>query len=126
MARLVRKNYPQLGEVNAPYVHAVAHQGTLYISGLTAFGSEAQSGDVIAQASEIFRQLKVIATAEGITLDNLIKVTIFVTSIGSLKALRQVLYANYGESLPASSLVEVSALFSPDLHIEIEAVLALQ
>ncbi len=31
MARLVRKNYPQLGEVNAPYVHAVAHQGTLYI-----------------------------------------------------------------------------------------------
>lgn len=92
MARLVRKNYPQLGEVNAPYVHAVAHQGTLYISGLTAFGSEAQSGDVIAQASEIFRQLKVIATAEGVTLDNLIKVTIFVTSIGSLKALRQVLY----------------------------------
>ncbi len=67
-----------------------------------------------------------IATAEGVTLDNLIKVTIFVTSIGSLKALRQVLYANYGESLPASSLVEVSALFSLDLHIEIEAVLALQ
>jgi len=39
-----RKNYPQLGEVNAPYVHAVKHGATLYVSGLTAFGTAAQQG----------------------------------------------------------------------------------
>jgi len=35
------------------------------------------------------------------------------------------MYQNYGEHLPASSLVEVSRLFSPDLSIEIEAVFGL-
>ena len=39
--------------------------------------------------------------------------------------LREVLYRNYGEHLPASSLVQVSGLFSTDLRIEIEAIFAL-
>ncbi|HFP9441948.1 TPA: RidA family protein, partial [Raoultella ornithinolytica] len=42
MNRLIRKNYPELGEVKAPYVHSVRHGDTLYISGLTAFGTPAQ------------------------------------------------------------------------------------
>ncbi|MFK3698493.1 RidA family protein, partial [Serratia bockelmannii] len=31
MSKVVRKNYPQLGEVKAPYVHSVTHGNTLYI-----------------------------------------------------------------------------------------------
>ncbi|MFA1645203.1 MAG: RidA family protein, partial [Enterobacteriaceae bacterium] len=42
MNNLLRKNYPELGEVKAPYVHSVKHGNTLYISGLTAFGTAAQ------------------------------------------------------------------------------------
>lgn len=41
MNNLLRKNYPKLGEVKAPYVHSVKHGNTLYISGLTAFGTAA-------------------------------------------------------------------------------------
>lgn len=41
-----RKNYPPLDEVKAPYVHAVKHDATLYVSGLTAFGTAAQQGDM--------------------------------------------------------------------------------
>jgi len=36
-----------------------------------------------------------------------------------------VLFHYYGDHLPASSLVQVSALFSPDLKIEIEGIMAL-
>ena len=54
-----------------------------------------------------------------------IKMTMFITSFDEITELRQVLYRNYGEHLPASSLVEVSRLFSPDLKIEIEAILGL-
>ena len=51
---LVRKNYPELGEVKAPYVHAVKHGDTLYVSGLTAFATTAQQADIAAQAEVIF------------------------------------------------------------------------
>lgn len=120
-----RKNYPQLGEVKAPYVHAVKHGETLYVAGLTAFGTAAQQGDMAEQAESIFDQLRAIAAAEHTSLASLLKVTIFITSFTEITALREVLYRNYGEHLPASSLVQVSGLFSADLRIEIEAIFAL-
>ena len=120
-----RKNYPQLDEVKAPYVHAVKHGETLYVSGLTAFGTAAQQGDMAEQAEAIFDQLRAVAATENTSLAALLKVTIFITSFTEITALREVLYRNYGEHLPASSLVQVSGLFSADLRIEIEAIFAL-
>lgn len=125
MSALERINYPVLGEVTAPYVHAVRHNTTLYISGLTAFGSAAQKGTIAEQAEVIFQQIQLIAEAENTTLGALIKVTIFITSFDDIDALRAVLFRYYGDALPASALVQVSGLFSPDLKIEIEAILAL-
>ena len=125
MSQIVRKNYPELGEVKAPYVHSVKHGNTLYISGLTAFGTRAQHDGIAAQAEEIFTQIRTVARAEGIDFSSLIKVTIFITSFDEIGELRKVLYRNYGDCLPASSLVEVSRLFSADLKIEIEAIFGL-
>lgn len=125
MTQPERKNYPQLGDVKAPYVHAVKHGSTLYVSGLTAFGTAAQQGEIAEQAEAIFEQLRLVAEAEKTSLAALLKVTIFVTSFTEINALRQVLYRYYGDHLPASSLVQVSGLFSPDLRIEIEAIFAL-
>lgn len=120
-----RKIYPMLGDVSGPYVHAVRHHDTLYLSGLTAYGTPAQGRAIGAQAREIFRQISAIATAEQVSLAALIKVTIFVTDIGNLADLRSALFDCYGAGLPASSLVEVSRLFADEIDIEIEAVLAL-
>lgn len=125
MNKIVRKNYPEIGEVKAPYVHAVKHNNTLYISGLTAFGTAAQQAGIAEQAEEVFSQIQKIASAEGTDFSSLIKVTIFITSFNEIDALRKVLYHHYGDALPASSLVEISRLFSPDLKIEIEAVFGL-
>lgn len=125
MTQPERKNYPQLGDVKAPYVHAVKHGSTLYVSGLTAFGTTAQQGEIAEQAEAIFEQLRLVAEAEQTSLGALLKVTIFVTSFTEINALREVLYRYYGDHLPASSLVQVSGLFSPDLRIEIEAIFAL-
>lgn len=125
MSNVMRKNYPELGEVKAPYVHSVKHGQTLYISGLTAFGTPAQHKGIAEQAEEIFSQLRKIVSAEGADFSALLKVTIFITSFDEIDALRNVLYRNYGDHLPASSLVEISRLFSPDLSIEIEAIFGL-
>ncbi|WP_221796574.1 RidA family protein [Oceanobacter mangrovi] len=123
--QLERINYPALAAPVGPYVHAVKHQHTLYLSGLTAFGSAAQGQPVAQQAAEIFRQIAAIAAAEGSDLGSLIKVTAFVTSFDDIDSLRLALFEIYQQRLPASSLVQVAALFSPAIDIEIEAILAL-
>ncbi|MEO0397033.1 MAG: RidA family protein [Cyanobacteria bacterium P01_A01_bin.137] len=120
-----RNNYEHIGPVVGPYSHAVKHQGTLYVSGITAFGSSAQGQSIDQQAEFIFTQLAKLAEAEHSSLASLLKVTIFVTHLEGIDQLRQVLFRHYGDHLPASSLVQVSSLFSPEVSIEIEAVIAI-
>ncbi len=121
-----RKNYTELGEVLGPYSHSVIHQNTLYTSGLTAFGSEAQKEGIEAQTRAIFSQLNQICQANNVTLKNLIKVTLFVSDLSEMESLRTTLFELYGNHIPASSLIKVDALFSEDLKIEIEAIIGLE
>ncbi len=120
-----RKYYKQLGEPVGPYAHAVRHKDTLYVSGLTAMGSSAQKGTITEQAKVIFDQIHAITQSEGVTLDSLIRITIYVTHWRDIDQLRALLYQQYGSNFPASSLIQVQGLFSPDLQIEIETIFAL-
>ncbi|MBL4785799.1 MAG: RidA family protein [Cohaesibacteraceae bacterium] len=121
----IRINYPELGLPVGPYTHAVIHGETLYTSGLTAFGTAAQTGTICEQAIAIFEQLKLIADKQSTSLAILIKVTIFVTDFSDMAELRGVLTGLYGDHVPASSLIKIEALFASELKIEIEAVFAL-
>ena len=122
----VRKNYPHLEEPVGPYVHAVKHNGFLFLSGITAFGSSAQNGTIAEQADVVYSTIASIAEQENTDLSKLIKVTIYVTSFDDVESLRSSLFEHYGSNLPASSLVQVNNLFSPDLKIEVEAVMAVE
>jgi 2-iminobutanoate/2-iminopropanoate deaminase len=120
-----RLSYPEiLGPVVGPYSQAVKYNGFLYLSGLTAFGSPAQGKSITEQADVVLRQIEAVAAAEKTSLKSLIKVTIFVTSFQDIGPLRAMLAKHYGDNPPASSLVQVAKLFSPQVNIEIEAVLA--
>lgn len=119
-----RKNYPHLAQPVGPYVHAVKHSGLIFLSGLTAFGTPDQGHSLARQAEAIFTQIRSVAAAEGTSLKALLKVTIFITTFEGVVQLQEVLFQEYGENLPASSLVQVAGLFSPEINIEIEAVLA--
>jgi 2-iminobutanoate/2-iminopropanoate deaminase len=121
---LQRKNYAELARPVGAYVHAVQASGMLYLSGLTAFGMPEQDQGLAAEARAVFTQIGLIAEAEGTSLASLVKVTIFVTSLDELAALRATLFEIYGDNLPASSLIKVAGLFSPKIHIEVEAVLS--
>jgi 2-iminobutanoate/2-iminopropanoate deaminase len=124
--KLQRKNYPALVEPAGPYVHAVRHANTLYLSGFTAFGTSAQTDNIEIQAKEIFRQIQEVAKAEGSSLENIIKITAFVTELDRLDELRHTLFDIYGRELPASSLVRIAGLFADELKIEIEAIIAVE
>lgn len=119
-----RKNYAALAAPVGPYVHAVKHQNLLFLSGLTAFGTPAESKSIAQQTEAIFQQIQVIAHAEQTELSALIKVTLFVTELTHINEMREVLFQIYGKHLPASSLVQVQQLFSPTIQVEIEAILS--
>jgi 2-iminobutanoate/2-iminopropanoate deaminase len=121
---LFRKNFDFLDAPVGPYVHAVKQDETLYLSGITAFNTDAQTKPIEQQAEEIFRQIKLIAEAANSGLENLIKVTLFVTNFSRMEQLRQTLSNIYGQNVPASSLVSVGGLFCDELNIEVEAIIS--
>jgi 2-iminobutanoate/2-iminopropanoate deaminase len=123
--KVERKNYSHLDTPVGPYVHAVSYNGLLFLSGLTAFNTPAQNQDLATQAKVVFDQIRSILEAEGISFENLIKVTIFVTEFGEVEQLRTVLFSHYENNLPASSLIQVKSLFAPELKVEVEAIVAL-
>ncbi|WP_020590710.1 RidA family protein [Kiloniella laminariae] len=123
--QLQRINLPELGLPVGPYVHAVRHQHTLYTSGFTAYGTAYQYGSLAEQTRGIFEQLLSIAEAQKTSLEGLVKVTIFVTDLERIAELRDCLMELYDGAVPASSLVKVDRLFSPELLIEVEAIFAL-
>ncbi|WP_417684742.1 RidA family protein [Roseibium sp.] len=120
-----RINLPELGLPVGPYSHAVRHGDTLYTSGFTAFGTPAQGRDAGAQAMAIFDQLETIAKSQSSSMENLVKVTVFITGPEVIGGLREAVSRRYGAHVPASSMVIVKGLFSPDLALEVEAIFAL-
>ena len=120
-----RVNYKILGYPVGPYSHAVKHNNTLYLSGLTAYGTQEQKLPIEDQAKSIFKQIEALAKEENIDLSRLIKVTLYVTELERISQLRTALFDIYQTQLPASALVKVESLFSPELKIEVEAILAL-
>jgi 2-iminobutanoate/2-iminopropanoate deaminase len=120
-----RKNYPHLAQPIGPCVQAVKHNGMLFLSGLTALGSSAQGRGIAEQMDAICKALAGIARSERTDLSSLVKVTLFVTSLQFARELRAAWSKNFGDCSAMSSLVQIGRLFSPDILVEVEAVLAL-
>ena len=108
------------------YTHVVGGTGRLFaVSGQIAVdgaGEVVGAGDAAAQARQVFANLQACLAAAGGTLENVIKLTYFVVDVADLPAVR----AARGEffdpaRLPASSAVQVSALFRPEFLLEVEA-----
>ncbi|MES0882911.1 RidA family protein [Roseibium sp. SCP14] len=122
---LTRQNFEQLGLPVGPYTHAVRHDNTLYTSGFTAFGTDAQNGTAYEQTHAVLDQLEFIARQYGKGLTDLLKVTVFVSDPADIPGIREAAQSRYGDAIPASSLVLISGLFSPELRVEIEGIFAL-
>ena len=106
----------------------VAAEGRfLFTSGLTSrddAGDIVGVGDMAAQIEQVFANLATVLGQVGADFSRVVKFTIYVTDIdGYRDALAGDLPFMTGA--PASTLVEVSRLASPDLLVEVEAIVAL-
>ena len=124
---VVRRNYPELPAQAAPHYQSVRVGNLLFLSGATARNTEAEHGDMAAQTDVILKRIQHIVQAEGGSLDNVVKITSFVTDISKEAgaATHQVRAKYFGENLPASTRVQVAGLVEPHLKIEIEAIVVL-
>ncbi|MEU8223464.1 RidA family protein [Kribbella sp. NPDC048915] len=124
--------YPQVAGV-APgngYSHVVTGTGQwVAISGQVALDENGQFvglGDPGAQAEQVFANLERCLATAGATFADVVKLTYFVTDIGHLPAVRTVRDRYIPGPKPASTAVQVGALFSPDALLEIEAYAVIQ
>src|SRR4030095_6335687 len=123
---LTRKNPALLSKPNG-YTHVVETSGgrTVYVSGqvaLDATGALVGTGDLKAQTRQVFENLKAALADSGGTLDDVVKITIFMTDLSPIQDFRELRTGYIPRELPASTLVQVVRLARPDFLIEIEAV----
>ncbi|WP_062213211.1 RidA family protein [Streptomyces sp. NBRC 109706] len=108
------------------YTQVVIGTGRLVaLSGQVALderGEVVGVGDPAAQSRQVFDNLRRCLTAAGATFDDVVKLTYYVTDIAFLPAVRAARDAQVDvERPPASTAVQVAALFDPRLLLEVEA-----
>ncbi|MFJ5216934.1 RidA family protein [Streptomyces sp. NPDC088354] len=108
------------------YNHVVLGEGRLVaVSGqiaLDADGEVVGPGDPAAQARQVFANLGRCLEAAGADWGDVAKLTFFVTDVAVLPAVREARDAHIDTARPpASTAVQVAALFRPELLLEVEA-----
>ncbi len=110
-----------------PYSTAVMHGDTCYLSGVIpvvpATGKLVE-GDAEAQARQVFENMKTILAEMNLSMENVLKTTVFLQDLGSFAAVNAVYAEYYGPNYPARSCVEVAKLPMGAL-VEVEAIVAM-
>jgi 2-iminobutanoate/2-iminopropanoate deaminase len=97
--------------------------GIAYVSGMVARGApNLEKLDEYEQAKVIFGKIKALLEAAGGAMSDVVKVTIFVTDIKNNTKVWKARAEFFKGNFPASTLVQVAALASPEIKVEIEAV----
>lgn len=118
---------PDAPEAIGPYSQAVKVGNTVWISGqipLVPGSMELITGDITAQATQVFKNLAAVAQAAGGDLDRAVKINISLTDLADFAAVNEVMTSFFKAPYPARACVQVAAL-PKAVDIEVEAILAI-
>ncbi len=110
-----------------PYSQAVRAGDTVYFSGqipLDPATGEIVAGDITAQARRAFDNLKAVAIAAGGSLEDIVRVGLYVTDLGEFAQVNAVMAEYFASPYPARSTIEVPAL-PKGARFEVDAVMVL-
>jgi 2-iminobutanoate/2-iminopropanoate deaminase len=107
-----------------PYSQAVASGDHVFLAGQTPIDPATGAlvaGDVADQTERCFDNLEAVLVAAGLSLDDVVKVNVYLTSMGDFAAMNAVYARRFSEPYPARTTVAVAGL-PLGARIEIELV----
>jgi 2-iminobutanoate/2-iminopropanoate deaminase len=122
-----RQEYRVAGQAEpiSHFTDAVRAGNLLYVSGIVAVDGDGNligGADVVAQARQVFENMRAVLGAAGCGFEDVVKVTLFLTDIDDRPLINPVRQQVFGETRPASTLVEVPRLAVDGAKVEIECV----
>jgi 2-iminobutanoate/2-iminopropanoate deaminase len=107
-----------------PYSQAVRSGNFLFCSGqipLDPKSGQIVSGDIATQTRRVLDNIGAVLKAEGLTFENIVKTTIFLTDLGDFQTVNETYGSYFKQQPPARSTVQVSAL-PKGAKVEIEVI----
>jgi 2-iminobutanoate/2-iminopropanoate deaminase len=117
-----------LPEAISHYTDAASAAGLLFVSGIVSVDARGElvgAGDPVAQTHRIFEIMGAVLADAGCSFADVVRVTVYLTDVEDRTRINPVRREVFGQTLPASTLVEVSRLAVPGALVEIECVAAL-
>ena len=117
------KNAPQ---AIGPYSQAVKTGNLMFISGQIPLNPETGdlvSGSIEDEANQVLNNIKSICEAAGNSLEDIVKITIFLTDLDNFASVNEVMKEHFSEPYPARATIEVSGL-PLGVNVEIEAIVS--